>query len=282
MRSIFCFLILFFALSSAFYGQDEIVKIILEKGNTDVLTIHKQPVNKAYVYGTHEDLIKFLINDRFIQHNIDQGVVYNFILTNTAQSNISKGDFKQQSDKILVLTEDSLSYIKVYNKINPGNKEPEPIFRLARVNNMDVFVSYRFDDSFFSDNEEISKVVLNKEKSDAFLIEGEPMALVSLYGSRENIIHFLINDKFIRHKVSESSQYSFSATKDSALFDHYFQDTADNKTKVLIVIDEDEDFLNLYNMMNNASEEKAKENMSIRIEDSAQMSLIILAPGKDF
>lgn len=284
MRIVFTifFLCLFFS-SSNLFGEEQIVKITLEKGNTDVLTIKNKPVKKAYIYGTHKNLIKFLIHDKFIQHNINQGVVYNFIVARSPHNNLSPGEINTHTNKILVLTEDSLSYVSVYNKINPENKDPKAIFRLAKINNLDIFVSYQFHDSFFTYNEEISQVILDKEKSDVFLIDGEPMSLVSLYGTKENIVKFLINDKFIRHKMQGNTNYSFSNTSmNNTLFDEYFKDISNAKAKIMIVIDENSDFLNIYNMMNNTNKKEISEDMFISIEDNIQISLIILPPGNKF
>ncbi len=269
-------------------GQNEkLVRIVLEKGKTDVLQIEDKKIKKAYIYGTKENVIKFLINDKYIEHQIERGVIYNFLFSEKIEkkdpASYSKTQMKNDSNKILIVTHDSNSYQKIYKKAFETNKTDPSVqtFKLGEVNNLKVFVSkIQSDTALFDESDkDIASIELVEDRSDLFQVDGDIISKVTIFGTKENIIRFLINDKYIKHRLDEGSSYMFLSSKK---FSKIIESTEDKdlSQEIIIVLDNKKEFLELYNSITDNKKKEITEDMSFHLDTINNIKVLVLAPDK--
>jgi hypothetical protein len=254
------------------FAQDDLVRIKLEKGKTDILKINNQFISEAYVYGNRENLIKFLINDKYLDHYHHTATVYNFSLADIKSfNNAELNSVKSESNKVLIVTQSRKDFEDIYNKLKTKeiiSGKTENVFKLAEINNLNVYVSYELIDTIiFNDNENATFITLNEKISDAFHIEGTSIPIVKIYGTKENIIRFLINDKYIKHRLyGEGANYSFIKIPDTTFFSSYFDNESGESSKILIAIKNHDEFINLYNELNDEKITTVDVNSSLVLE----------------
>ncbi len=263
--------------------SDKVVRIILEEGHSDVLQINDRNIEQAYIYGNRENVIKFLINDKYIQHQMDKGIVYNFLFDkkDTISTLEKKESLLNDTNKILIVTSDSNAYQIIHDKVFNTPAKRSGTFQLEEINNLKVFVSQSIKDtSIFKHPDKVAKIQLNEGRSDIFQVDGEPISSVTIFGSKNNIIRFLINDKYIKHRMmDEGASYTFTtSTKFNKIYE-YFEKNA-GQDKILIVIGSDQDFLEAYNSINKEKLENIKKNLSFKLDKINDMDVLILGPDQ--
>ncbi len=192
------------------YAQNEdIVGIVLEEGKSDALVIGDKTIKKASVYGKKEDVLQFLINDKYIHHRMDDAVNYHFPLVRST----GKEESKAKSDKkIYIRVHNDEEFKKIYSKLN-RDKNPHNSFRLHSINDIDIIVTRKdIDTNDFKTNLDIVKLLLQKDKTDVLKIANQEISEVTIYGTKDDLIHFLINEKYIVHRnaVGHGSEYKFT------------------------------------------------------------------------
>ncbi len=278
MKKIFS-VILWVCLSVTVFSQgNDIVKIILDANKSDAFRIGEQKISRAHVYGTEENIIKFLISDKYVDHNMNRGVVYNFIFADNAYipADYNPQELQEDTNKILIYTSDSATYRSIFIKSDqPAENSKKNTFQLGEVNNLRVFVTDKMGDTnIFDGTKEIVHITLEEEKSDIFQINGTTIPKVVIYGTKENIIRFLINDKFIKHKMEESgSSYNFLYTDEYA---NQFKNSPDATKKLIIVIEDPNEFMMVYNNRL----DKDPNNLSFKLTDITDLSIVVLNPEK--
>lgn len=263
--------------------SEKVVRIVLEEGRSDVLQINEQNIEQAYVYGSRENVIKFLINDKYIQHQMDKGIVYNFLFDrkDTLGTLDKKEALLNDTNKILIVTSDSNAYHIIHDKVFDAPAKSSNTFQLGEINNLKVFVSQSIEDtSIFKHPDKVAKIQLAEGKSDVFQVDGEPISSVTIFGSKNNIIRFLINDKYIKHRMmDEGASYTFTSSKNFNKIYEYFEEKA-SQDKILIVIGSNQDFLEAYNKINKEKLEDIKKDLSFKLDKINDMDVLILGPDQ--
>lgn len=273
-------------LLSAYSQGSDILRIILEEGKSDILHIYDHKVSKAYVYGTEENLILFLINEKYVNHQINKGIVYNFLFAeNLHKTNTqwTKEQIMADSNKILILMEDSAAFQSIYKKSHPQAIDvpfENSTFQLGEINNLRVYVTSDKNDTIvFTYTKNIVKIDLEENKSDIFQINGKTVAKVSLYGTKEDIIRFLINDKYIKHRMEEGTNYVFVSSNDYP--DYFKRGEQEKSNKILIVIQDNNEFISLYNKVPEAyRNNEDKNSLAFKLEDLHNIKILVM-PKKE-
>lgn len=241
-RHIFILMLLGICLIS--FTQDDVVGIVLEKDKGDALVIGDKTINKASVYGKEEDVLQFLINDKYIHHRMDDAVNYYFPLVRSH----SNDNLANPSDKkIYIHLQNKEEYAKLYDKFsNEQNNNNKHSFCLKSVNNINVIVTnHIIDTNDFNPSLDIVKLLLHKDKTDVLKIAGQEISEVTIYGSKDDLIHFLINDKYIVHRntPNQGSKYNFISANEMS--EHIKNIDEENETlskRILIIIDNPEEY----------------------------------------
>jgi hypothetical protein len=276
-----------FMVSSLVSANNNIVRIELVNGKSDVLILSDVAVSKAVVYGTKEDIIHFLINDEYIEHNLSRGIIYRFLFALDSISKphgISKRIFAPDSNAILIVANDSSVFDSVCNTVYDDSscKRLSPdILQLGKVNDLNVYISRYFNDTLvFPFNTGLVKVDLNGKHTDAFQVEGKPYPEVSVFGSRENIIRFLINDKYVRHNLDEGSEYSFKSGDNMQKALDYFSSSSNADRKILIYIKDKNEFEKIYKKLKKEEDLIIANKHSFELNDIDNMKIHVFTNGK--
>jgi hypothetical protein len=273
-------LLIIFSINLSHAQPPDIEKIVLEDGVSDIISIDGKKITKAYLYGVREDLIKFLINDVYIEHLLNRGIIYNFLFAENLIQVKNSNEALFDTNKILIVTDNIQTYEYILSKASPNETSQiknAKMFQLGEINNLNIFVSSTYDDTtFFKGSNEIVRVTLQEQKSDQLKINGLPIDKVTIYGTKENIIRFLINDKFIKHKLeTHGANYNFSSTDE---FTEYFPAIkSDEKSTVLIVIDNKKEFDDLHQVISKKNPTAILSPRSFKLEDINNMHIIVLS-----
>ncbi len=276
--------ILWLSILNVTHSQEEVVRITLEDGKSDILQIDTKKIGKAYVIGTRENIIKLLISEKYVQHQMGKGIIYNFLLSDEMSGNSKKtwtrDELKADSNKILIVAEDTASFNSIYRRsIKPITNSDNNAFQLGEVNNLKIFVSNKSTDTtIFNSNDLVVKIALDKNNSDIFQVEGHLISQVAIYGTRENIIRFLINDKFIKHKMDAGSSYSFVSSIETT---NLFNSISPKSNKLLIQIEDGNQFIDVYNTQNkNSPITNTNDVKAIKLESLNNLEIYALPKTK--
>ncbi len=236
--------VLLLACFLSFSQDDDVVGIVLDKDKGDALVIGDKTINKASVYGKEEDVLQFLINDKYIHHRMDDAVNYYFPLVRSQSENCETAN---SDKKIYILLQNKKEYLDLYEKLNPEhNGNYNNSFALKSVNNINIIVTNNaIDSNEFHSSLDIVKLLLQKDKTDILKIAGQEISEVTIYGTKDDLIHFLINDKYVVHRYmpDQGSKYKFMAADEmSEQFNNINNEEKNLSKKILIIIDNPEEY----------------------------------------
>ncbi len=271
-----------FAFTISEIKNNEIVKIKLEKDKSDALILGDQLISKANIYGTKDDIIHFLINDKYIQHQHDKGIIYHFLTKRSAKK--TEGDALEHSDvafndsnAVLVSIPDSNDFRAIANILFKTDNVPS-VFKLGSVNNMNIYMSHPVDDEkLFEKRKDFVSIVLERKRTDFVQIQGVSISQANLYGTKDNIIRFLINDKYVKHELDEGVNYKFisdAEVREKKVFFKELDSISAKQRKILITIQDEEEYKKAYNYYSNDEQYYSSfdlngiEDMFIRIQSA--------------
>ncbi len=272
--------ILGFSFTSSDIHNNEIVKIKLEKSKSDALILGDQLISKAHIYGKKDDIIHFLINDKYIQHQHERGIIYHFLTKQSAQKTdkdaLENSDVAfNDSNGVLVSIPDSNDFREIAKLLFKTGDIPS-VFMLGSINNMNIYMSHPInDDKLFKKRKDFVNVVLDRKRTDFVQIQEVSISKANLYGTKDNIIRFLINDKYVKHELDKGVNYKFISDAEVQEKKVFFKDLDSISTKerkILITIQDEEEYKNAYNYYTHDEQYRSSfdlngiEDMFIRVQ----------------
>jgi len=264
------------------WSQSNLYTVVLEKEVSDVFKVNDMVFSKVHVFGNQENIIKFLISDKYVNHQIGGGIIYNFILSKSElkanQLDTSRVNIYEDKSKILIVASDTASYNLIYNESGQSSVTNMPnTFKLAIVNNLHVLVTRNIEDTaVFANTDDIVRVSLGTKKGDMFQIDGKTIPNLMLYGLRENIIRFLINDQYIRHKMETGTNYSFSP---SGNISHLLPNSLNNDDfngSIVVLIPNKDEFIAIYNAINSTKIKSIKKEMYVELPQANSLKIFLI------
>ncbi len=262
--------------------NNEIVKIKLEKNKSDALFLGNQLISKAHIYGTKDDIIHFLINDKYIQHQHERGIIYHFLTKQSSQKAgreiLENSDVAfDDSNAVLVSIPDSNDFREIAKLLFKPGDVPS-VFKLGSVNNMNIYMSHPLnDDKLFEKRKDFVSVALERKRTDFVQIQGISISQAYLYGTKDNIIRFLINDKYVKHELDEGVNYKFisdAEVQEKKVFFKELDSISVKERKILITIQDEEEYKNAYNYYTKDEQYRSSfdlngiEDMFIRVQSA--------------
>lgn len=247
------------AANSAIGQTQDIVSIQLKENQSDAVRIKGRVISKARVYGTKDDILHFLINDAYVKHYRKQGVIYHFFKQNNADtSSLSLHDYEMaihDSNGVMVLIPKTEEFREIMRLLNPQKKSAvlHNTYKLGKINELNVYISGVSPDSvIIPSHRDIVSIQLDQKKhTDVLNIKGRAVSKAIIYGTKDNIMRFLVNDQYIDHGVESGVSYNFTKRQKLPALNNYF-DKADTTTKrVVLVIPDKKEFLTAYRRYTN-------------------------------
>ncbi len=262
--------------------NNEIAKIKLEKNKSDALILGSQLISKAHIYGTKDDIIHFLISDKYIQHQHERGIIYHFLtkqsFQKTGRDALENSDVAfDDSNAVLVSIPDSNDFREIAKLLFKSGDVPS-VFKLGSVNNMNIYMSHLVnDDKLFEKRKDFVSIALERKRTDFVQIQKISISQANLYGTKDNIIRFLINDKYVKHELDEGVNYKFisdAEVQEKKVFFKELDSISTKDRKIVITIQDEEEYKNAYNYYSNDEQYRSSfdlkgiEDMFIRVQSA--------------